>query len=395
MPSPTSSPHRVRNGITSPLLLWLKILVCLIAVDFVFFRLGVVWNADLDFGVGLEAENWRTLFAAARETETRRSTVPTAVSVGSSIVIFGVDQALVSERLRGDGVPSDLLRFVTHGSTATDSAVMAWSARAFRPWLVIYGAAVRDFPKSGSTDSAVARIFYDSSAQLPRLPRATVEGKLDGYAKRYWKLYRYRYFTAAAVQNAVEKRLGRWATPWASFAAELNPPAEFPPEAAQYFALFRISPKSWDAWARWRQTRKFSDYLVWLQLSGRLGLSLYKTQTLANFGPNGNWQVDSLRWMLANMEQLGTRTVLIYFPENPAFRDPAAAEYFDPKLSDTYAELFKREAAAHGARFEDLRNFLLPEDFYDLVHANVQGTRKVSNRIADIIEEEWHAHAPH
>jgi hypothetical protein len=381
----------MRLRFQSPIWLWVKALLCLVAVDILLFRVGLVWEAGPDFGPGLVGENWRLLFAAARDIETRRPSTPTVVTVGSSVVIFGVDPGQVGERLRQDGVPQDFLRFVTHGSTATDSALMAWSSRTFEPWLVIYGAAVRDFPKSGFTDSGVVRTFYDASAELPRLPRAGVEDRLDAYARRYWKLYRYRFFTLRAVEAVTTKRLRQLGISTPSFAAEAPALSILPPEALQYFPPYRIMPKSWAAWTTWRQSRRFSDYLAWMQMSGSVALNIYKTQTLANFGPEGNVQVASLRWMLAALQQNHTRTVLLSFPENPVFRDPEARAYFDPSLSDAYAHLLRDEAEARGARYEDLRDLLQPEEFFDLVHANVIGQRKLSARIAAIIEEEWRA----
>lgn len=381
----------MRLRFSSPIWLWVKALLCLVAVDILLFRVGLVWQAGPDFGIGLGGENWRLLFAAAHEIETRRPSTPTAVVVGSSVVIFGVEQNQVAERLRQDGVPGDFLRFVTHGSTATDSALMAWSSRTFEPWLVIYGVAARDFPKAGYMDSAVVRTFYDASVELPRLPRAGVDDILDAYARRYWKLYRYRFFTLKAVEAVTAKRLRQLGISTPSFAAEAPGTSILPPEAMQYFPAYRMTPKAWAAWSTWRQSRRFSDYLAWMQTSSSVAVNIYKTQTLASFGPEGNLQVESLRWMLATLQRSHTRTVLLSFPENPVFRDPEAKAYFDPALSDAYADLLRREADAHGARFEDLRDLLQPEEFYDLVHANLVGQRKLSARIAAIIEEEWRA----
>ena len=95
--------------------------------------------------------------------------------------------------------------------------------------------------------------------------------------------------------------------------------------------------------------------------------------------------------MLDSLQQRGTRTVLVYFPENPVFHDPEARPYFDEQLSDAYAGLLAREAASHDGRFVDLRNFLPAEDFMDLRHPNLEGMRLLSQRIAAIIEEEWRA----
>jgi hypothetical protein len=96
--------------------------------------------------------------------------------------------------------------------------------------------------------------------------------------------------------------------------------------------------------------------------------------------------------MLRFLQHANARAVIVYFPENPIFREPEARKYFDPALSEEYAGLFAREAVAHGARFVDLRNMLPPEDFYDLIHVNLIGMGKVSARIAEIVEEEWRAH---
>jgi hypothetical protein len=46
-----------------------------------------------------------------------------------------------------------------------------------------------------------------------------------------------------------------------------------------------------------------------------------------------------------------------------------------------------------GARFIDLRGLLAGEDFYDLIHPNLSGSRKLSERVADVIAEEWKAPA--
>jgi len=371
---------------------WIKVLLSLVVIDLLLFRVGLFWHLHPNFGPGLAGDNWRSLFDAAHGFESERPPRGTTEAVGSSIVIFGLNERLVNARLRLDCVPP-LVRLVTHGSTATDSALLAWNSMPTHPWLVVYGAAVRDYPKRGSTDSSVTRTFYDSSIELSALPRSGTEARLEAYVKRYWKLYRYRFFARTAVDTllgdlAVGLRLRR-----PSFAAgTIAPPPPLPREALQYFPQFRIRPQSYVAWDKWRQSRQFSDYLKWLQLAGSMALSQYKTQTLATYGPDGNPQVQSLRWLLQFLEQNHTRTVLVYFPENPVFRDPAANAYFDPALSQAYADLFAREAALHGARFVDLRDLVEPEGFYDMVHLNLVGARKVSERVADIIEEEWLAH---
>lgn len=372
-----------------PIRVWAKVAVGLIALDVLLFRVGIFWKMTPNFGAGLGADNWAVLYAAAREFETRPADGHTALIVGSSVVLFGVNETAINDELGRRGVPVKLLRLSTHGSSATDSALMVWNARRMRPWLVIYAAASRDFPKTGLTDSGVIRLFYDSSASLPLLPRRDAEAVLEASVKRYWKLYRYRFFVRQALQSGL---IQKWGLPLPALAAG-GAPWPLPPEALRYFSPYRVTPERYAEWARWRQSRRFSDYLAWMK--GTMAIAQYKFQTLDNFGPLGNPHAQSLRWMLQFLEEDRIRTLLVYFPENPVFRDPEAAPYFDESLSRAYAELFAREAAAHGARFVDLRDFVEPEGFYDLVHLNVVGERKASERVADIIQEEWGARELH
>lgn len=377
------------------LLPWLKVLVCIAAVDVLLFRIGLLWHVQPDFGKNLAAENWRFLFRAAAVFETRPTLPGRALIVGSSVVVMGVDEAQVDGQLTRSAVPAELLRMVTHGSTCTDSALLAWNARAAHPWLMLYGAAARDFPKKGVADSGVIRTFYDASVTLPQLPRADAESVIDAQVKRYWKLYRYRFFTRTVLATEAAALMGAIGLTPPAWAAPSSPPQGLPPEALHYFSPYRITSTSYAAWAKWHASGRFEDYLVWLQQAGPAGtmtLNNYKQQTLANFGPEGNPQMDTLRWMLREMQKSSIRMVLLYFPENPLFRNPAAKAYFDPSLSQADATTFADAAAVYGARFEDLRNLLAPEDFYDLIHPNLEGQRKVSARIAAIIEEEWHAH---
>lgn len=381
----------MRRVLRSPARTWVKVALCLIAIDLLLFRVGLFWHLNPNFGPGMGGENWQFLFDAAREFESERPPRGTTEAVGSSIVIFGINEGLVNGRLRPHGVPP-LLRLVTHGSTATDSALLVWNSMPTHPWLVLYGAAARDYPKQGSTESVVARTFYDSSVELTALPRNGTEARLEAYVKRYWKLYRYRFFARTAVDTLIGDLAVGLSLPRPSFAGGTTaPPPPLPREALRYFPWFRITPQSYAAWDKWRQTRQFSDYLAWLQMANSMAPGSYRLQALATYGPDGNPQVQSLRWLLQFLEQSRTRTVLVYFPENPVFRDPAAKAYFDPALSQAYANLFARAAAAYGARFIDMRDLVEPEGFYDMIHLNLVGERKVSERVADIIEEEWSA----
>jgi hypothetical protein len=374
----------------SPLWLWVKVLLCLVLIDLLLFRAGLLWRTSPDFGgVGFEGQKWSQLFEAAREFEAGPGNVPTAVLLGSSVVNVGVDVPGANQALQKERLPVRLVQLASLGTNATETAVMVSNSLRVRPWLVIYGATSRDFPKALATDTGIIRIFYDSSAELPVLPRSGAEAVLDAHAKRFWKLYRYRFFARRVVATAAGA-LSRQLSAWAHSAAAEEPLPPVPPEAREIFPAWVLSPQWWAGWQRWRQSGKFSDYLSWN--SGKEGMmATYRAQTLASFGPDGNPNVRSLDWMLELLRQANVRTVLLFFPENPVFHDPEAKPYFDEALSRAYAELFATEAATHGARFEDLRNFLEPVDFYDMVHPNLLGQKKLTAHMADIIAQEWRA----
>jgi len=369
---------------------WAAVVTCLVLLDLLLFRVGLLWKLTPDFGPGMGGANWHMLYTAARAFESEPAAPDKAVMVGSSVVLYGTDVAAINAQLKGDGLPVELARFVTHGSTATDSALLVWNAKALHPWLAIYGIAARDFPKVGPTDSGVAEpstIRPSSSPPFPaghrgqarRLRQALLEAlsvpllHADGVREHLHAL-------DAQARAADARARG----PGAGSAAHPHGNRPLLPARSHHRRFLA-------AWDRWRQSRQFSDYLAWMSYSGGLTTALYKTQTVANFGPQDNPHAAALSWMLADLKREGTRALLLYFPENPIFRAPEAREYFDPALSDGYAALLRREAAANGARFEDLRNFLQPEDFYDLIHANLEGQRKLSARIAELVAEEWRA----
>jgi hypothetical protein len=79
------------------------------------------------------------------------------------------------------------------------------------------------------------------------------------------------------------------------------------------------------------------------------------------------------------------------FPENPVLDDPEARAHYDTALSEAVAARLARDATAAGGRFVDLRRALPPEDFYDLIHPNVAGCRDLSERLGEIVAEEWRA----
>jgi hypothetical protein len=368
----------------SPAVVWVKVGVVLVVLDVLLFRVGLFWSARPDFSGGLASVTWQNVWQIARTLETWRPRAGTALIAGSSVVFAGVSDAEVNRALGEAGVPARAVTLSAFGSTCTDSALIVAEALALRPWLVLYGAAARDFRKRAATDTPVTRIFYDSAFDLPALPRVGAEAVLDGWVKRYWQLYRYRPFVRAALRGAA-------ADAGVSLAPAATAAPELPAEALRYFLPYRVTPRSFARWERWRRTGRFADYTRWLRASGGHVLDEYARQTLAAFGPADNPQAGSLAWMLGRVRRDGVRAVLVYFPENPVFRDPAARRWFDPALSDAWAEFFRREAAAHGARFVDLRHLLGGEDFYDLIHPNNAGMRKLSRHIAEIVVEEWRA----
>ncbi len=378
--------------------IWVKVVACLLVIEIVLFHLGVFWRMTPDFSHEVSQATWSQVYTAAREFETRTQLPNGVFLVGDSIVLTGVDPALVAQSLRQADVPVNALSVAAYGTSVTDAAIMTWSGRQLAPWLVVYGIEAHNFKKPGgfiTTDTPIKRVFYDASIELPLLPRRGAEATLDAWVMRYWKLYRYRFFARTLLSTAGRRswQAVREHAPRAQ--AQAPPPFQALPLAAQkYFDPIRVTPKSYAVWERWRASRRFADYAAWLS-AGPAGDSLlnfyYKMETMERCGPQDNAHIASLEWMLDSLQQRGTRTVLVYFPENPVFHDPEARPYFDEQLSDAYAGLLAREAASHDGRFVDLRNFLPAEDFMDLRHPNLEGMRLLSQRIAAIIEEEWRA----
>lgn len=373
---------------------WGKVLLCFVCLDVLLFRVGLLWKVKPNFGVGTLAVDWLLLHQMAERFETRSPTPPPAVIVGSSVVFRGVDEFGVSTALAQQSVPVQFLSLPALGADCTDTTLIVWNAMRLRPWLVAYGAASRDFCPLPIENDPVVRIFYDSSLELAALPRVGAEARLDATVKRYWKLYRYRFFVRSALTTLLSR-----AASTVALAGETGDVAGegggLPPDAQRRFGALNITVESYRLWQRWYQSRRASDYLSWIESRSSDLLRWYAAQTLATCGPNANRHVRSFERMLGFLQRAHVRAVVAYFPENPVFRQPEARKYFDPALSDAYADLFARQAVAHGARFVDLRNLLPPEDFYDLVHVNFEGRRKISTRMAEIVEEEWRARELH
>lgn len=370
--------------------IWLKVALLLILVEVLLFRTDWFWSLRPEFAEPTRSENdnWKFVFETAGAIEAGGRDKDTVVVIGSSVLRYGLDPELVNAELDKRGVPVHVLPFISLGSSDNDTARVAWQARRLRPWMVIYAAALRHFYKHGIVDSAVKRTFYDSSVELPLWPREGLEAEASAFLKTHWQLYRYRYFARRALLT------------WLRHARDLLSPAhataapsttQLPAEAHWIFG-FQITPASWDAWQRWRQTRQFEDYIAWIDArGGHLALNLYKSQNLASTGPAGNPHAEALSWMLARLEDLHQRAAIVYFPENPVFFDPAAKSYYDSSLSQAYIDLFAGEARKHGDLFVNWRAALPAEDFYDMIHVNAVGRQKLVGMFADLIEKQWRA----
>jgi hypothetical protein len=370
---------------------WTKVGLVLVALDLVLFRAGLFWPLT----AGLDAptvSGWPVVYRVARVLETAVPTPGTALIVGSSVVLLGVVEPTANAAAR---VPARLTKLALFGASATDSALLAWSARRLHPWLVIYGAAPRDFGRELERDeSPVARLYYDASVTLPALPRHDAEDIAAAWVKRGWQLYRYQPLARAAVESGAREWLAHlgFATP-AQAAEPPVAPAALPPEARRWFGPFdAMTPERFARWQRWRETRRFDDYTAYL---ASRGIDLTKAlggYNAANLDLADNPQVESLRWMLATLPRLGARVVVVAFPENPVFRETAEGRALaDPALSDASAAMLGREAAAHGARFVDLRALLPADDFHDALHVNLEGNAALSARIGELVAEEWRA----
>jgi GDSL-like lipase/acylhydrolase family protein len=371
----------------------MKVVLVLVGFDLLLFRVGWFWA----FAPKVRGENsstWGLLYDSVRHLEYDPRSPARAFCVGSSVLFLGVSDERVNDVLAERHVPARVTVLATFGSTATDSALMVSHALERDPWLVVYAAASRDFGKSAALDTPISRTLLDSSTDLPALAATSGEERLTRLVRRHWALYRYRTFVRAAIGERALGVAGALLAPHAPPPPAPPPPAEkLPPEALERFHFARITPDSYRAWSTWNRTRRWDDFVAWMHASGNQALNAYAAQRLDSFGPEGNRQMDSLRWMLARIRDRGVRAVVVYFPENPAFRDPAAAEYFDAALSDATARALADASAATGTRYVDLRDALPAEDFHDMIHPNLAGMRELSAQLAGIVADEWAAYA--
>lgn len=378
---------------SNPLWLWVKVALVLVVLELLLFHADLFWMVTPRFNEATpsETDNWRFVHQTARTIETRASDPPTVVVIGSSVLRFALDAGRANSALREKGIPVDVVPFISVGATASDSALVAWQSRTIRPWMIVYAAALRDFCMPGIVDSAVKRIFYDSSADLPVWPREGIDTELSAVLKRYWKLYRYRFFAERTLRGwgdaAVRAVLGP-----GSAQADAPPPspAFLPAEAFRYFTPPFINAEGWAAWTTWRRSRRFEDYLRFIDVrGGDFVLRMYRAQTRAACGPTDNPHARALAWMLERMQAENVRTALLYAPENPVFFEREAMRYYDFALAIDYLKLFPATTEEFGASFENWRTALPAEDFYDMIHVNSVGRQKFTDRIVALIEREW------
>jgi hypothetical protein len=395
-----------RSFVRSPLWPWAKVVVLLVVLDWAVFRTGLFFQ--LVPRLERDPVTWGLVYRSVRVLDANaRDPRPRAYVVGSSIVFLGLDENRIRAELAAKAVPTEFSSLTVFGAVGVDSALLAHAAARTRPWLVILTGSERDFPARGSLDTPVTRVFLDGSVDMPRLRPADVEGRLAAWVREHWLLYRYRFLVRMALEDALAPVASRAvALASASGVATVPPPtlvtalgpvpagppgAPPPEEAFQWFFPGRVTAESFAAWQRWRATRRFADYAEFLRLNRSGAIDQIGRQTLATYGPDDNVQVDALAWVTGELRRAGTRVIVLDFPENPVLRDPEALGVIDPALSDALASRLERDAQAHGARFVDLRNALVADDFYDLIHPNLEGSRKLSAMLADIVAEEWRA----
>lgn len=367
----------------STLWFWAKVGLCLVALDAALFGTGWFWRlAPLPAASHVAGSTAHGIF---RKLATHRDGEPLALAVGSSVVRMSIPEPRLERRLRRHDVPSRFVNLGIDGGHAQDAALTAHVARERQPWLVIYGVAFRDFMTSEQR-ALVTRHFLDSSVDLDVLAPESVDEWLSRGVGRYWQLYRYRDLVRGVLDRE-GSRLGDGLVPEAH-ANPLGPINQMTPE--ERFSHRGTDTEVFRLWKMWFESRRWEDYDAYLRKRPKVA-PLYRKRAARKLDLDGNPEVASLEWMLRTQKERGTRVVVIYFPENPLFRRPKAAQYFNPEHSDQVADLVERLCAQFGARFVDLRSALDPDAFYDMVHVNMAGRRRLTQLLAKIIAQEWRA----
>lgn len=364
---------------------WAKVVLVLAALDHALFATGWFWRWPIRTA---PAEmTTREIHRVCSRIFEARGGCPPAVIVGSSIVGRGVRTGRIERELRARGVDTPVLSLGVDGARASEDVLVAHASLEARPWMVLLGFAARAFLHTGDRPPALGRVFYDSSIELVSAPRSGFEQQVAARLRRYWLLYRYRLLVRASLRTLGEDLLARLGprSAGASAAPLLPlPRSRFPPEEQSSRRFHRF--QAWLSSRSWRDYERFlGPRLLRLYARNRFGAN--------DVRPGENRMLADLRGLLGELRRAGVRALVAYFPENPVFRRPEAARYFDPAGSDELARVLARLADRSGAHFVDLRGILPPEDFYDLVHVNRVGAARLSDRLAAEIEREWRAGA--
>jgi hypothetical protein len=388
----------MRSAARSALWPWVKVVLVLAALDWGLFGSGLFFRLVPE--LPRYPVTWGLLYRCL-QLFALPPEPPRAYAVGSSIVFLGLDERRVRDGLAERGVPGTFSALTVFGTSGVDQALIAHAAKPTQPWLVVLTASVRDLPVGGQLGSPIQRVLLDSSVDLPAIRAGDVESRLGDVVRRYWQLYRHRFFVRFVLQEWAWEHAGRLVPALAP--PPLPPPgplpvpsasgAPVPPEAAEWFFPGRVSAEAWAAWSRWRTSRRFADYDEFLRLNQSAAIAQYAAHTFATHGPDGNLSVQALAWAEDDLQAAGIRVLVLAFPENPVLQDPDAQARYETRLADALAARLETDARARGARFVDLRTLLEAEDFYDLIHPNLSGARKLSARLADVIGEEWRAKA--
>ncbi|MDG2305363.1 MAG: SGNH/GDSL hydrolase family protein [Candidatus Binatia bacterium] len=365
---------------------WGKIVLVLLLIDILLFRVGWFWEFKREHLAGAGLGQTEYLHGVTGRLATHNPARPLAVAIGNSVVRMTAAEGTINRALRRSKAGTKFLNLGVDSSHTDDAALMLNVAREAEPWLVIYGLAYRDFmPRTKK--SLVRHSLIDSTFDVPTMKPASIDERLSRFVRSHWRLYHHREFVRAILAQ-------EWATLTGSFPAAAWA-AEHPRALGAAGAAFPpqfLASASWPAWQRWNQSRSFADYEAYLATRGRLA-TVYKKRRAKPFDLESSPQLAALEWMLRRTKETGARMILAYFPENPVFRDPEAAAYFNPELSDRLAALLEREAARFGAQFVDLRALLPAEDFVDLQHTNLRGSLKINRTLTRLVDQEARAAA--
>ncbi|MBM4265309.1 MAG: hypothetical protein FJ144_01635 [Deltaproteobacteria bacterium] len=369
---------------------WVKVVLCLVLIDVALFDVGWFWRYEPP--ADSRDKYFLDLWGIARRLGSHPEGAPAAIAVGSSVVHMSASEKGIQLDMRSRGQPGSFYNLGVDGIDATGSGIMAHAASDLDPWLVVYGAALRDFAPEKDATSAVAAVFAEPGADIGPQARVKLEERLSAGVKRYWRLYRYRKFVREALLQEIDGLSASFPARAEAARAPMAPmalPRTTHPQR-RFPAKFQKG-EAFREWQGWYETRDFARYETYLRKAGKT-LKVYKKQRALPWDLAASSELASLRRMMELHRGRGAQVVLVYFPENPVFRDPVASTYFDPARSDELAATLAGEADRYGARFIDLRRFLSPEDFYDMVHANNAGLRKLDAFWKRLIASEWQIH---